>query len=434
MSRKIAHIVRTGRRIAPFDDPVGEALIKQKPLAEHQREVLSELGYEVRHISAGEAISGDSHSSLLLHDDLYFNAATIREFVRVARDSPASSQCAIAKDTAFARIFTPLQDKESPHWTRFPLFHLRGNDLSRCDVKVIDIHEHQVPIHVPPHMRGPTDPIVPLTTTPLVQITHAYDIIFANVACLNVRFAELLGSPTRKLLSVIRARSAHPARVLSTLNKIGRNCDIHPTAYLEGAEIGSGVHIGANAVVRMSSIGDGCNIGDGSVVKHSVVGEGSVLFDDLTLGFAVCYPETFLIHGPYHLSLFGRSSAMFATILDDFRLDGQPIRVEIDGQLVAYPFAFIGSIIGHRTRVAGGSIISPGRILPNDILIFPSPGAVLTRIPRDVPRGVPLFVHDGTLKEASDPSLKIEQVKHKQERSSSENLWTVYKSVRTGGD
>jgi NDP-sugar pyrophosphorylase family protein len=149
----------------------------------------------------------------------------------------------------------------------------------------------------------------------------------------------------------------------------------------------------------MSNIGDGCNIGDGSVVQHSVVGAGSVLFDDLTLGFAVCYPETFLIHGPYHLSVFGRASAMFATILDDYRLDGKPIRLEMGGKLVAHPFPFMGSFIGHRTRVAGGSIISPGRSIPNDVLVFPSPGSVLSRVGEDLPRGVPLFIQNGGLEQ-----------------------------------
>jgi hypothetical protein len=402
MSRGIAYIIQTGKRIAPLDDPVGEVLVNQKPLASRQREALSDLGFEIRYISREEEIRTEDYPCLLVTDDLYFNAATLREFLRLSQQASGSTQCATGKETAFSKIFTPLQDPDSPNLNRFPLYHLKGPGHTELAVTLMDIGEHQIPFYIPAHIRGKSETILPMSLRPLVQLSHPIDVIFANLACLHVRFAEVLSSVVRRTLLVVRTGSLQPARLLSRMNQIGSGCEIHPTACLEGAEIGSHVQIGANAVIRMSNIGDGCQIGDGSVVKHSVVGEGAVLFDDLTLGFSVCYPETFLIHGPYHSSLFGRASAMFATILGDFRLDGKPIRLDINGKRVSHPFLFIGSFIGHRTRVAGGSIIGPGRTIPNDLLIFPSPGEVLSRIPDNLPRGVPLFIHNGGLVQSVD--------------------------------
>jgi len=406
VSRGIAYIILTGKHIAPFDDAIGDVLLNQKPLAVRQREALSELGFEIRYISREEEIRSEDYPCLLLTDDLYFNAATLHEFLRLSQHASGPTQCATPKDTAFSKIFTCFQDEDSPDLNRFPLYHLKEPGHAEPAVTVIDIVERQIPFYIPAHMRGAAETVLPMSPRPLMQLSHAIDILLANVACLNVRFADVLSSLVRRTLLVVRTGSLQPARLLSSMNQIGSGCEIHPTACLEGAEIGSNVRIGANTVIRMSNIGDGCQIGDGSVVKHSVVGEGSVLFDDLTLGFAVCYPETFLIHGPYHLSLFGRASAMFATILDDFRLDGKPIRLEINGKLVAHPFPFIGSFIGHRTRVAGGSIIGPGRTIPNDLLIFPSPGEVLSRIPDNLPRGVPLFIHNGGLVQSVDDISK----------------------------
>jgi carbonic anhydrase/acetyltransferase-like protein (isoleucine patch superfamily) len=399
MTRPIAYIVKTAKPIAPFGDDVSEVLINHKSLRDQQRDALTGSGFEIRYVSRQDEIPDEEYPCLVLTDDLYFTAASVRSFLKISEGTSSSTQCAISKDTAFCRLFAPFKDSDSPYRVDFPMYHLKQPRSADLQPVVIDVCEHKLPFYIPAHMRGSAETALPVTSRPIVQISYAVDILLANIACLHVRFAQALDSLAQRMLLLMRARSTQPARVLARLNRVGPGCDIHPTAYLEGAEIGANVKIGANAVIRMSSIGDGCDIGDGSVVKHSIVGEGSVLFDDLTLGFAVCYPETFLIHGPYHLSVFGRASAMFATILHDFRLDGNPIRLEIDGHLLPFPFPFVGSFIGHRTRVAGGSVISPGRSIPNDLLIFPSPGEVLSRIPADVPRGVPLFIQNGELRE-----------------------------------
>jgi carbonic anhydrase/acetyltransferase-like protein (isoleucine patch superfamily) len=435
MNRGTAYIIRTEKRIAPFDDPVGEVLINQKTLGERQREALAELGFEISSILRLEEIRAGDYPCLLLSDDLFLNAATLREFLRLSQSASGSTQCAISNDTVFAKMLVPFQDEQSIGYSRFPLWNLtRANSLESA-VTIIDIGEYQVPVSIPAHMRGSGEIIMPMILRPLVQINHPLDIIFASVTSLNVRFAEVLSSPARRALLGLRARSLNPARLLARMNKIGPGCEIHPTACLEGAEIGSRVQIGAHSVIRMSSIGDGCNIGDGSVIKHSVVGAGSVLFDDLTLGFAVCYPETFLIHGPYHVSLFGRSSAMFATILDDFRLDRKPIRIEVNGKLIPHPFPFIGSFIGHRTRVAGGSIISPGRSIPNDLLIFPASTGVLTRIPENLPRGVPLFIHNGGLEPVANLNPNGsdgKQQRSQAERESGAHVGTIFDLSQRG--
>jgi len=401
MKERSAYIIKTSRRIPPFGDDVGDVLINQKPLRDRQQEALSEAGFTARYIDQEDEIAAEDYPCVLFTDDLYFNGHALREFVRRSETGPDSTQCVLPKGSAFLRIFAPFQDGEAEDRIRYSLYYLKNPGTDGCHEVPLDIGEHKVPFTIPSHMRGSAEIAMPLCLRPLMQINHPGHILWASIACLNIRFRELRDRFVQRLSLLLRARSLKPARVLAHMNKIGRGCEIHPTAYLEGAEIGDHVRIGANAVIRMSNIGDGCDIGDGTVVKHSIVGEGSVIFDDLTLGFAVCYPETFLIHGPYHLSVFGRSSAMFATILGDFRLDGKPIRLEVDGELVPYPFIFVGSFIGHRTRVAGGCIIPPGRMIPNDLLIFPPAGSILTRIDEDLPRGVPLFIEEGGLQQMS---------------------------------
>jgi acetyltransferase-like isoleucine patch superfamily enzyme len=408
MNANRAFIVGTGRRIAPFDDPVGDAMIDNEPLRSVQRRALESAGFQVQHVARREDIPAEHYPCVLAGDDLYFSEQALLEFVSECRRRAISGQCAISKDTAFARIATPYQDEESNAAERFPLFYLEAPGRALIVVP-IDIREQPLPFYIPEHMRRGCTIALPASVRPLIQIHIAADILFANVICTHRRFAEAIGNPLKRAMLAMRARSSQPARILACMNRVGPGCDIHPTARLEGAIIGSRVRIGANAVVRMSTIGDGCEIGDGSVVKHSVLGPGCVLFDDLTVGFAVCYENTFLIHGPYHLSLFGRSTAVFATILEDFRVDGLPIRLERYGRLVSYPFPFMGCFIGHRTRVAGGCILAPGRTIPNDLVILPSPDNVLARIPSGAPSATPLFIRYGTLEQATQPHSTVLQ-------------------------
>jgi acetyltransferase-like isoleucine patch superfamily enzyme len=393
---RTAYVLQTRKRIQPFNDAVGEILIQEKPLRARQEEALAETGFAAHFIATREEIARTDLPCVVLTDDLYFTADALRTFLRHSEEVSGSTQCAIDASAAFAKSLLPFHTRIEGR-IDFPLFYLRDLGDSYQPV-VIDMKELKVPVVIPAHMRRGADIEISLSCRPLVCISHPTDILAANFAQLHVRFAKAFSSTFHKVKLMLLARSKKVPYLLAKMNKIGPGCDIHPTAWIEGAEIGANVTIGAYSVIRMSHIGDGCAIGDGSVIKHSVVGANSVIFDDLTLGFAVTYPETFLIHGPYHLSVFGRESAMFATILDDYRLDGKPIRLDVDGKLVPHPFPFVGSFIGHRTRVGGGSIISPGRILPNDLLVFPAAGSVLTYLDPNLPKNEPLFIEDGWLR------------------------------------
>jgi hypothetical protein len=119
---KRAFILETGRRIAPFGDPVGEVLVGHKPLRERQEGAFAELGFAVGRISdAGQIAAGDC-PCVVCGDDLYCNVATLREFLRVSDQAAGSTQCAISKDTGFARIFGLFQDEGPANVLRFPLF------------------------------------------------------------------------------------------------------------------------------------------------------------------------------------------------------------------------------------------------------------------------------------------------------------------------
>ena len=58
---------------------------------------------------------------------------------------------------------------------------------------------------------------------------------------------------------------------------------------------------------------------------------------------------------------------------------------------------FIGSVVGHRARVAAKVLIHPGREIPNDALIVMRPDEVVSVVPADIQPGVPMVRDRGTL-------------------------------------
>ena len=71
----------------------------------------------------------------------------------------------------------------------------------------------------------------------------------------------------------------------------------------------------------------------------------------------------------------------------DFRLDGKPILTYHRGKLVDAHTHFIGPIIGHRAKVAGGLALGPGRVVPNGVIVYPNPATVVNSLPLDLPEG-----------------------------------------------
>ena len=163
------------------------------------------------------------------------------------------------------------------------------------------------------------------------------------------------------------------------MNKIGKNCEIHPSAIIEGSIIGDNAKIGANAIVRLSVLGDDCYISDNVTCINSVLRNKAFIANSNYINSVLCYEEVFVIHGPYHLSVFGKNSACFAIINCDIRLDAQTIKIPTSQGIIDSKQHFLGIAYGHHSKTGGGNIIAAGRIVPNYKHINP-PNHIILKI------------------------------------------------------
>jgi carbonic anhydrase/acetyltransferase-like protein (isoleucine patch superfamily) len=395
-------VLETPTVIEPFGDRVGDCLILDRPLRERMSDELRALPATVTPVSGPDAVGAPTEPYLVTADTLFSTTRLLREFVEKARlqagDRPARLW---VKRGLFTRVLSVVQETEqNDESIAFSLWYVpRGPFTPETAVPVsLDVDEDSYEGNFPRHMLGKESYKFCVTSRPVVNITHPLHLALANMAANFARLGELKRmSLWGKLYTVLKARSINKFRVLSALSQIHPEAEVHPTAVVEGSIVEKGAKIGAYAVVRFSFVGEKAFIDDHAGLKFSIVGREAYVANNCVLFFSVVYPRAFLISGPYQFTLFGYDSAMMNSIPSDYRLDAQPISIKTSKGLVSTGLRFVGSVIGHRTKIAAGIIIAPGRVIPNDLYLFPDPARVLTQVPADIPRQVPLFLQHGRL-------------------------------------
>jgi bifunctional UDP-N-acetylglucosamine pyrophosphorylase/glucosamine-1-phosphate N-acetyltransferase len=143
---------------------------------------------------------------------------------------------------------------------------------------------------------------------------------------------------------------------------IGENTRVLPGAHLVApCVVGHGVIIGNNALVRESIIGDGCVVGYNSEVARSYLGERCFLHANY-VGDSVLEQDVLL---------------GFGTISANFRLDQQPVKSMVRGELIDTGRTKLGMIIGRGARVGVGVNVMPGVKIRREAVVLP--GQVVER-------------------------------------------------------
>lgn len=373
-----AYIVRTEKKIEPFGDFACDCFIAGKTLSNLQRGCLDKLGIEPVPVLGITEVAklDDSPECIVFGDNLYFTPELLAEFLARSREQGQSTVCALEKSLTTQRTVIDVQDVVAcSSFVEYGLRYLalRSKDafcLGLAVPIVIDPEQFYASISMPAHVCGNDDYQIPLTDKFVIQIDHWANLWAANLIAILARGVKLQRmSSIRKLVYAIGAGSLNVWKNLSHFNKIGRGCDIHPTAYLEGSEIGDCVRIGAGAIIRESVIGSGVFVGNGVTVEESIVGEkGNIMHGHIL--YSVLYPGVFSVAQMISASLIGRDSFVGSGVtLTDFRLDGKNIVVLKDGVKVDTQNKFLGCCLGHKVYLGSGCIVAPGRAISSGVRI-----------------------------------------------------------------
>ena len=112
----------------------------------------------------------------------------------------------------------------------------------------------------------------PITSTVACHVDHWVHLLWLNQLAFAIRWNETVRAhPLWAFGKILKARSVKPEKLLPKMNRLGKGCQIHPTAYLEGCIIGDNVTIGAKSTVHNCILGDGVTIEDHANVLSSVL-------------------------------------------------------------------------------------------------------------------------------------------------------------------
>lgn len=392
-----AYRLESTRCIEPFNDHPGDCLILNRPLREHQEAALR--GLDIAMVPAGQAPAHDPEEHLVFGDHLYFSAELLREFVTRSRLMGGPAVAALRPGLGTLR--TVVRTQEAAVYPDRVEYDLRYVPAGRRDGPVrpvvIDPGGLRDGIPFPDHVVPGRSYDVPLTEKLLVQIDHWANLWSANVASLLAELARLKKGPRLRLLGLaLRARSANQWKALGRANRIGKGCDIHHTACVEGSVIGPNVKIGAMAVVRESVVGEGAYLANHAAVELSVIGEHCALQGGAVVQYSVLYPGVLTTTSFINASMCGRDSFIAASAVGtDFRLDGKTVHVMKDGAPVDTGNIFMGMCAGHGVYLGTGCVVAPGRAIPNGLRIAPVADRVLGGFPGGQAPGGFRFIEAG---------------------------------------
>jgi len=376
-----AYMVQSAKRIEPFGEHPGDCLIANRRLADLQEEALRNLGLQLVTVADGSLVQ-DPDEHIIFDDTLFFTTELLSEFVEGSRRLRSCTTCALKPGVSTLRSVVATQDvRTCPGGIEYGLLYMPRKELrGERQSLVIDPDQFFESVRFPAHMISSNEYLIPLTERVLVRIDHWVNLWAASICFLLAEGARLKKAPKIKLLGLaLKARSTNQWRVLRTLNRVGRNCDIHPTAYIEGSTIGEKVKIGAGAIIRESLVGDGTYISNNATIELSVIGEGSTIHNSSAVQYSVLYPNANVGARFVSLALWGRDSlAGDGVTLADFRLDGESVRVFKDGCEVDTQNTFVGTCLGHRVYLGAGCVLAPGRTVPNDWRLAPKRTRVIS--------------------------------------------------------
>ena len=413
-----AYLWRTGLTIEPFQDPAADSLVLNRPLRDHQKEILAHFGLDATEIDDPGSIQEQEY--VLVKDNLYFSRIAFEKFLKKALAARTSGACALEQGpfTEFTKFIQNVRIENDPATNKdtviYGLYYVHGKigDASAFDSLppiLIDAQQRAFPVEPGTFMPSSVDiKFAPAYTEAiLMHICHWTHIWLLNLLTLgSALLSTFLGSKMRLALRALSAFSLNKHKIANRFVVKGRHCDIHPTALVQGSILGDHVKIGPYCIVQGSILGDHVKISEQTIIMGSVLGEGVSTCPRGWVKLCVVYPGSST--GRMHACLIGRNVFMASlSYFFDVKLKGT-IKVLHQGKYFDTGMNFLGGCVGHGANIGPDTWLASGREVPNGAMIMKDPMEVISIVPPDLPPSEPLTVWNGVLTRVRDVPQKKE--------------------------
>jgi acetyltransferase-like isoleucine patch superfamily enzyme len=370
--------------IPPFNEAARELRVLNKPLWLHQRDVLARHCAQDLEVKSLDEIPVDLSEMIVYRDNLFFDQYFIDEFIERAHASGRARQVAFSlDDKAVVTHALPLQEgirRQGDVYVADLWYFPRGVD-ENPEPLVMDTEPREMGYYrIPTYLATEKGEIV--FQVPLKAFLSIENWVHIFIACClfgifakSARVDKGIYQLENKLKLMWKALLERKQLLSSSaVVKVGKNCDIDPTAVIQGPTmIGDNVNIGPGAVVTQSIIGNNVSIMQGCQVQMSIIGDGSYLsFRAATILTVLMERCTVAQNACLQLCVVGRNSFIGAgNTFTDFNLLPRPVMTyhRPSGKLVSTGRSVMGSCVGHNCRIGAGFVIYPGRTIESDTVL-----------------------------------------------------------------
>ncbi len=377
--RKI--IIRKTEHIQPFNEPARALHVLNKPLWQHQRDLLAPHTSDEQVIDDFRNVMREPVEMLVHSDNLYFNEAFIDAFINEAKKRRKPARAAFrATDTAYlqqglkvlSRSYEARGDIFFVDLWYFPQGPADHVEPIIIESNAVGMHYYSIPDRSP---SGQQELIWQIPERVVCAVDSWMHLFFANVP-FGVAAAPTdpaSRSTTSPLQALVGRR---PFQSSSANVTLGENCSIDPTAILNGRVIvGDNVVIGPGCVISGCLIGDNVTLAHGNRLYMTALGEHCFFPGGASAYFSVFMQgSTAGQNATLEMSVVGRHSYIGAgAIFTNYNLMSDPIRLSVDYAQVEVPIPVLGGCVGHNCRIGSGLVVYPGRTIESDVVLFQSP-------------------------------------------------------------
>lgn len=408
-------LIKTHLKIEPFDDYIQDSLIQNIPLRDIQRDVFEQLRVNIEYIEKNELKDISYEDRLIIYDNIFFTKEFLQYFFKQIKRKTHPVQCAINK-----KEFDPIVSVDNytnlKEYNLLPIyFYPKQYKISDSVelIKIDNLTEYNIDYKIPRFLHNQDTARYLFTNKIAIEIKNWPDLVNGNTFANRSLVMKLKKSFFKILKGIILSFSFNEHKIAAKANTIGQNCDIHPSAVLEGCIIGNNVTIMANCHLLFSTVGDNTTISSGSVIQFCSIGSTCLLINP-ALAYTTMYSGSFIAKSTAIATLIGSGVQITMNVtISDSKFDGGPISIKIGKKNIPTDFRWLGVCLGHNSRIATGVKLMEGLSIPNNYEIHLSDH--LTFIPENMPINTPLFVHNKTLRHI--PLLSKFQNVTKQEES-----------------
>ncbi len=377
------YIVQNIEKIEPFYKEARDFLIRNKKLSVLQNEALESLDLVPTIVKDFSEIS-DENEYVVFGNNLYFEPGLLREFIKRSRKMNSPTVCAVRNGIFTKRTFVNTQDiKKVDGHIEYKLWYFPKTPFIKSTKPVIfDLDTNLENLLMPRHILKEREYLIPATPYPIIQINHWSNVWAANLISIFSDVYRMQNESKIKLfMHALETISFNRWNIAGRMNKIGKNCDIHHTAYIEASTIGNNVVIAAGAVVRESVIGNGTVIGNGVTVETSTIGDECTILNGHIL-YSVVYSGLLSVTHMISASVIGNNCFIGSgVVLTDFRMDGKTMHVIKDNKKIDTENVFLGACLGENVYLGANCVVAPGRSVPNNSRISLEKNKIINKSP-----------------------------------------------------